>query len=138
MISLEEVRQVVIAEFKRVHNLAYSATSVNYPNFRVVDIEHQRLPFVDVSVLLEKTDQAAVGEQEIFVIGRLTPIFYYQVGRGGQGYLAYTDMLNAELGMKSLNSVHYNAVRPIPVFTYPGWLGYANDIKFEVVAAECP
>jgi len=138
MISLEEVRQVVIAEFKRVHNLAYSTTLVNYANFRTVDIEHQRLPFVDVSILLDKTGQAAIGEQEIFVTGRLIPIFYYQEGRGGQGYLSYTDMLNAELGMQTLNSVHYQAAKPITVHTFPSWIGCANDIKFEVVAAECP
>lgn len=137
MISIEEVRQVVIAEFQRVHNLAYSATAVNYPNRRVVDIEHQRLPFVDVAILFDKAAQAAIGEEEIFVAGRLTPIFYYQEGRGGQGYLSYTDMLNQELGTEVLNSVHYHVARPITVITYPGWVGCANDIKFEVVAPEC-
>lgn len=137
MISIEEVRQVVIAEFKRVHELAYSATAVNYPNFRVVDIEHQRDPFVDVAVLFESTAQAALGEAEIFVMGRLVPIFYYQEGRGGQGYLDYTDMLNTELAMETLNGVHYHAVHPVPVHTYPGWLSCANNLIFEVVDQSC-
>jgi hypothetical protein len=137
MISLEEVRQVVTAEFQRVHELNYPTMPVDYANFQVVDVEHQRLPFVVFDLRIDESARGELGEREIFVRGTLSPIFYYMQGRGGQGHLEYMDMLNRELGMQILNSVHYHAVRPTQVSTFPGGGGALNSIKFDVVASSC-
>jgi len=58
MISLEEIRQVVTQEFKTAHDLAYPNILVNYPNFLVVDIEHQVQPFVNINIDFGETSRA--------------------------------------------------------------------------------
>ena len=138
MISLEEVRQVVTAEFKRVHEISYSATLVNYENVVVVDIEHQSEPFVSFSMAFDDTSRFAIGETERFAIGRLSPIFYYQEGGGGQGKFDYMDILSNELCFQTLNSIYYDKLDPTPVKNLPGWAGAMGQITFHVVDQTCP
>jgi len=133
MLLLEEVRQTVVGAFKTVHDAHYPTTLVNYENFSVVDIEHQEAPFVNLELNFSSTDQAAMGVREIYVSGILSATFYYQEGHGRQGALSYTDMLNQYLCMQSFDGVHYRAVKPYQVVTFPGWVGTMNNIQFELV-----
>ena len=138
MTSLEEVRQTLTEAFQTIHEANYPNVPVNYPNFKVVDIEHQKTPFVEFEILFDDVVQGELGQNELFVRGSITPIFYYQEGRGGQGYLEYTDMLNEHIGMQTINDVHYGAVLPMRVTTFPNWRGSMNMIRFQVVKGlEC-
>ena len=133
MISLEEVRQVVTREFKLAHEAAYPTMLVNYPNFLVVDIEHQVDPFINISIDFGDTSRAAMGEREIMGQGTLVVIFYYKEGGGTSGAYSYTDFLNTALSMQELNSLYYSAASTIPIQTFPGWKGIMNRLAFEVV-----
>jgi len=138
MISLEEVRQSVVAAFKDVHDTHYSSTLVNYPNFTVVDLEHQTDPFVNVELDFTNTEQAALGEKEIYVHGILYVTFYFRDGSGMSGAYSYTDMLNQYLGMSVFNSIGYQAAKVINIQTFPGWQGSMNQIPFDIVTeANC-
>ena len=130
MNSLEEVRQVIVAEFKAVHDSSYPTVPVNYENFAVVDIEHQREPFVSIELSFDNTELSSLGSEDIFVTGLLSVTYYYQEGRGGQGNLEYSDVLNANLCLRVLNGIYYSAVKPYKVVTFPGWIGRMNMIKF--------
>ncbi len=131
MISLEEVRQVVTAEFKNVHE-AHSSLPVNYDNYSVVDPEHRKDPFIKFELRFLQTPRVALGERDLFVEGDLMITFYYREGSGGQGRLVYTDMLNENLGMKTLNGIYYGAFQPLTVITFPGWVGTMNKCRFVV------
>jgi len=133
MISLEEVRQAVIGNIQSVHETHYPTTKANYPNFSVVDLEHQKDPFIKVELDLKDVEQAAIGERELSVPGILRVYFYYREGQGMSGAYSYTDMLNTYLGMSQIDAVWYHAAKPMIIKTFPGWEGCMNTIKFEVV-----
>lgn len=134
MTSTETVRQTVIAAFKAVHEANYSSTPVNYPNYVVVDLEHQALPFVSVEFSIDESDRAALGERDIFVQGTLRVYYYFRDGGGLDGAYSYTDMLNEYLGMTQADSISYRAVQTLNISSFPGWQGVMNAIKFDVVA----
>lgn len=133
MISLEEVRQAVIGNFQTVHEAQYPTTLAEYPNFSVVDIEHQKEPFVKVELDLKDIEQAAIGERELLVPGVLRVYFYYREGQGMSGAYSYTDALNTYLGMTQIGAIWYHAAKPMNIKTFPGWEGCLNTIKFDVV-----
>jgi len=136
MISLEEVRQTVIGAFQTIHE-AHSSLLVNYPNFVVVDIEHQKDPFISVELDLKDISQAAIGERELLIPGILRVYFYYRDGQGSSGSYSYTDMLNTYLGMTQIDAIWYHAAKPMTVKTFPGWLGTMNTLRFDVVKGLC-
>ena len=133
MISLEEVRQVVVGAFQTFQNANYPSMLVNYPNFVVVDLEHQELPFISLDIEFNETAQAALGEQEIFVRGRLNIYYYYRTGGGVSGSYSYTDALNSNLGMSMIDGVRYEATQVVNVVSFPGWKGCMNTIPFVIV-----
>ncbi len=138
MLSLEEVRQVVMTTFKSVHDVYYPTMLVNYPNFVVVDLEHQIDPFITVELDFDKTPQAALGEKEINVHGTLIVYFYYRIGTGMSGAYDYTDTLNEYLGMSLIDSIKYQAVSVNNIVSFPGWEGVMNSVVFDVVKGlEC-
>lgn len=137
MISLEEVRQTVIGSFKTVHEAHYPSMLVNYPNFVVVDIEHQKNPFISVELDLKDVEQSAIGERDLLVPGTLRVYFYYRVGQGMSGAYSYTDTLNNYIGMSQIGAIWYHAAKPMTVKTFPGWEGCMNTIKFDVVKGLC-
>jgi hypothetical protein len=132
---LEDVRQSVIGAFQTAHAVSYSATKVNYPNLVVVDLEHQAAPFVSVELDLSAVTKAALGDSELLVPGVLQVYFYYRQGTGTLDAFKYTDSMNANLCMRQIGSVYYHAVKPIPVTTFPAWVGMLNYIKFDVSAS---
>lgn len=138
MISLEEIRQTVIASFKAAHEVSYSGTLVNYPNFVVVDLENQKAPFVSVELELTDTSQSALGEREITGQGVLRVYFYYRDGTGMSGSFSYADSLNNNLGMTWLAGIYYQAANVLDVVSFPGWAGKLLEFKFDVVdGVEC-
>jgi len=136
MIDLEEVRQTVVAAFKTAHEVSYSATLVNYPNFVVVDLERQVEPFVSLELDI-KAERSSIGEKILWVEGTLSPIFYYRDGKGYSGAVEYTDMLISSLSMKTIDNVYYDVVMPLNIITFPGWKGLMNNIKFKIVDGPC-
>jgi len=129
---LEDVRQAVISAFQTAHAVSYSATKVNYPNLVVVDLEHQVAPFVSVELDLSKVTRAALADTELLVPGVLQVYFYYREGTGTSGALRYTDSLNTNLCMRQHGAIYYHAVKPMPVTTFPAWVGLLNYIKFDL------
>jgi len=129
---LEDVRKSVMTAFQTAHAVSYSTTKVNYPNLMIVDIEHQRDPFVTLHLDLSKVERAAMGDSELLVPGALSVYFYFREGTGTSAAMTYTDMLNSRLGMKHIGHVYYHVVKPIDVITFPGWVGVLNYIKFDV------
>jgi len=133
MISLEEVRQSIISTFKGIHDAGYSSTLVNYPNYVVVDLEHQRDPFVSVELETAKIDKGGVGEREIFVRGILRVYYYYRDGTGVANAYTYTDYLNNYLSMTLVGAIQYEAIDVLNVVSFPGWKGCMNSVPFSVV-----
>ncbi len=133
MISVEEVRQEIISVFKTAHDIAYPSILVNYPNYLVVDLEHQEDPFVSVGLDLNETPVAALGEREILVNGTLILYYYYREGSGVAGAFSYTDFINSELGMRLENAIQYHAVKSLGIQSFPGWGGRMNSLPFDVV-----
>ena len=138
MISLEEVRSTVVAAFKSAHEVSYSGVLVNYPNYVVVDLEHQRAPFVSIEMELTDTSQAAIGEREITAQGVLRVYYYYRDGTGMSGAFSYIDAMNDNLGMMWLGGVYYQSAKVLDVVSFPGWKGKLLEFKFAVVdGVEC-
>jgi hypothetical protein len=134
---LEEARQIITKHFKQVHEFAYPGIPVNYPNHSVVDPEHHKGPFVSFNLMFDLPEQTELGTRDIEVTGRIDVIYYYPQGLGGQGYLEYTDALNAGLGLSEIEGIRYEASRVIPVSRLTGWAGSLNNIKFSLVAQAC-
>ena len=132
---LEDVRASVLGAFQTAHAVGYAATKVNYPNLVVVDLEHQRDPFVSVELDLSKVEKAALGDTELLVPGVLQVYFYYREGTGTSGAFSYTDSLNTNLCMQQHGAIYYHVVKPMPVTTFPAWVGLLNYIKFDVSAS---
>lgn len=132
--SLEEVRQSVMTTFKTAHQANYPTTLVNYPNLVVVDLEHQKDPFVSLRLSLSDTSRTAIGEEEIYVNGTLEVYFYYREGTGTAHAANYTDMLNTTISMNIFDSLGYREVKPINIKSFPGWEGCLNSIEFDLVA----
>ncbi len=135
MILVEEVRQEIISTFKAAQDTAYPSMLVNYPNYLVVDLEHQEEPFVTVGLDLVETPVAALGEREILVKGTLILYYYYREGTGVSSAFTYTDFINAELGMKLVNAIQYHAVKSNTFQAYPGWGGRMTVLSFDVVSS---
>ena len=133
MISLEDVRQEVIGAIQSFQETHYPTMKVNYPNFTVVDIEHQKDPFIKVELDFKDIEQAAIGERELLVPGILRVYFYYREGQGMSGAYSYTDALNTYLGMTQVGAIWYHVAKPMNIKTFPGWEGCLNTIKFDVV-----
>jgi hypothetical protein len=133
MISLDEVRQEVVAAFKQVHDANYPTTLVNYPNLIVVDIENQVDPFVSVDLDLSETERSAVGEKELLVPGNLNVIFYYRENTGTTSSWQYADMLNTNLGMSQVGALQFHPVKPMNIKTFDGWDGLMCTVRFDVV-----
>lgn len=129
---LNDVRQEVITAFTDAHQAHYPTTKVNYPNLMIVDIEHQVDPFVSVELDTSRLEQAALGENELLVPGILYIYFYFQKGTGTAHAYDYTDMLNQYLGMQHIGAIYYEAVRPISIETFPGWIGFMNVVRFQI------
>jgi len=135
MISVEEVRQEIITTFKAAQNSFYPSMLVNYPNYMVVDIEHQEEPFVTVGLDLTETPVAALGEREILVNGSLFLFYYYRTGTGVASSFTYTDFVNMQLGMKLEGAIQYQAVHSAIFQDIPGWDGRVTTLPFIVVSS---
>jgi len=135
--KLEDVRQEVIGAFKGVHDAHYPATKVNYPNFVVVDLEHQVDPFVSVALDLSLASRAAIGDNEMIVPGLLLVYYYFREGTGSAGSFGYTDMLNQYLCMQQIGSIAYGAAKPMSIRSFPVWDGLLNYIKFDICSTVC-
>ena len=129
MLSLEDVRQKVVAAVKTVHDANYATTLFNPPNFNVVDLEKQVVPFTSLELEFD-SDRAAMGARDILLSGNVYVNFYFRDGKGLSGAYAYTDMLNDNLGMLLIDTIQYSAVRTFNIQTFPGWKGVSNSIKF--------
>ncbi len=129
--STEIIRQKVIAAFKTIHEANYPSTLCNYPNFTVVDFEHQIEPYVTVEIDINPGKQLEIGSTDTFPTGLLSVYFYYPAGKGLSGACSYTDMLMTEMGLNNLNGIQYGPVSPVPV-NFQGWPGKLNMIKFNV------
>lgn len=128
----------MVSTFKAAHEVSFSGTLVNYPNYVVVDLEHQRVPFVSIEIELTDTSMSALGEREITAQGVLRVYYYYREGTGMSGAFSYTDVLNDQLGMTWLAGVYYQAANVLDVVSFPGWVGKLLEFKFDVVdGVEC-
>ncbi len=139
MISFEYVRQKIIAMFKTAHDANYPSTLVNYPNFIVVDLDHQKDPFASVHLSIERqTKQLALGVKELHVIGMLSVSYYFLEGKGLSGAYSYVDMLNTAIGLKNVDGIVYSMADPVNIKTFPGWEGLLSNISFQVpMGADC-
>lgn len=133
MISLEEIRKVVLAEFKALHNALYPTTPVNYPNYTTVDAEHLNSQFVSVELrLADSLELNGVGDEEGIVKGTLSVAFLYPVGVGSQGSAAYLDAIKNYFAFKKINGVCYTRVIISSVSPHPGITGVRMSITFLV------
>jgi len=139
MILFESVRQKVITMFKTAHDANYPDTLVNYPNFVVVDLEHQKDPFVSVHLTInEETKQLALGEKELYIVGMLSISYYFLEGKGLSGSYSYVDMLNTAIGLENSDGITYNITKPTNIKTFKGWEGVLSNISFRVpLGADC-
>lgn len=134
---LEDVRKSVIQTFSDVQGIYYPDMKVGYPNWNIVDIEHQVDPFAKVSLDLSKAERAALGDTEQLVPGVLEVYYYFREGTGTSAATKYTDVLNAHMCMQQVGDIYYHAVKPMNVKTFPAWVGVLNYIKFDISSATC-
>jgi len=131
MISVEEVRQEILTAFKTIHD-ANSSYLVNYPNLKIVDIERQRDPFVEVELDFTGITHAAIGEKEILIPGFFNVYFNYRNGTGTSASTLYTDILNQHLSLEQFGDIQFGENKPMSVEFIPGWQGVMNNIRFDI------
>lgn len=135
MTLLNEVRHEVISAFQGVHEAHYPDIKVNYPNLNIVDIEHQKDPFVTIVLDLSASQRAALGETELLVPGYLFVYYFFLKNTGTSGAYGYVDMLNTYIGMQQIGPITYDAVQPTSVESTPGWNEMMCAIRFDISSA---
>jgi hypothetical protein len=130
MNSIENYRQKIMARHQTLHNVAYSAIPVGYPNLPSIDFENFTGQFfVTVELNPGKTIQPADGTGlSVRADGELKVATIGKEKTGTKWATAYTDMLIAGLLSQTHDGVNYTGIRTIQMKPYPGYFGVMNII----------
>ena len=133
MNSLETIRQTLASTVQTLHNVAYSAIPVIWPNFMTVDLENLSGPLVTVEIrMVNESELFGVGDDptNMIIKGDLVISYLRALGTGLTGAAAYGDMLMAGLCNKKISGITYFGLTQVNISPYPGLVGVLNRIAF--------
>lgn len=133
MNRLEEIRQVLFAAFKALHNASFPTVPISWPNFATVDTENLTGPFVSVQLSFRfATEAYDITSDSDIVRGELLISYLRPVGTGLTGSASYSDMLRESFCFQKVEGVTFSGLSVLDVSPAPGILGHLNILKFTV------
>ncbi|MFA5436190.1 MAG: hypothetical protein WC372_09155 [Candidatus Neomarinimicrobiota bacterium] len=128
--TFEEFRQTIIGVFKTAHDTSYPATLVDYPNQQVVDVEHQKDPWVRLELVTNDNRQMCFGQSFTRVSGWLYIAVNVLPNSGTKWQTQYTDFLDSQFSLQVIQGITFKELVPLPGVLYPAWHTVRNVLPF--------
>jgi len=128
--TFEELRETIMAAFQAAHDTSYPTTLVDYPNRPKVDVETQVNPWVRVELAINNQKQLCLGSDFTRVSGWLYIVTNVQTGEGTRWQTQYTDFLDTNFSLKTINEILFRELVPLPGVSYPAWHTVRNVLPF--------
>jgi hypothetical protein len=128
--TFEEFRETVVAKFQTVHTAAYPTTLVDYPNRIIVDVEHQKNPWVSLELVINSHKQLCFGQSFTRISGWFYVATFVRSGEGTKWQTQYTDFLDQNFSLKVIDEITFKEIVPLPGVSYPAWHAVRNMLPF--------
>lgn len=125
MTPFETVRQKILTHVKAFHTAHYSTMKIDYPGFYSADPEHDD-EFVQVEIEMRPQRMDLSARRAIRVDGAVYVSHFRRKGTGLKSFTTYSDTLFNYLGLKTLDGITYDEVKP---YTRPGLPGFDTTLN---------